>query len=467
MLWGRGILMNLRMLSVSAAVIAFSFATQAHALSLRDAVRNTVQKNPEILGAIAARKASDYQLRQAQGALLPRVDLSADIGAQRVDRPQSLSASLNRNWRNRRQASVTVRQILFDGWYRANDIYKNAARVDAGALRVLQRSEALGLSAVEAYIDVRRLSHLLQISQDNARRHVTILNLIRIRKRGGKSPASELDQTLERVAGAKAIVAEIKQSLLEARAKFKRVVGLEPRQTSAVAYPKRIPRSRQLAVQTGLATNPAIKAAEADIDAAKFEREQSTGAFYPEVALEGTATYGSDISGIPGRDNDLTGRVVMSWNLFNGLITTNRKRELSERWYQAKARRDTQNRQVTEAVERAWAAYTVGRTRVAELQRQVDFNKRIVRTYLQEYRLSKRSLLDLLDSESALFNSRFQLSSIRSVQLFSAHQLLANMGVLLDTLGVAAPKEGTSQRRVQTQRSLGVFNINIEPLRKQ
>lgn len=452
---------------VFAAAVVILLATQSHAVSLRDAVHNTVQSNPEIQSVMAARRASDYQLRQAQGALLPRVDLTADFGAQRIDRPSSLIGSQNRNWRNRKQANVTVRQILFDGWYRANDIYKNAARVDAGALRVLERSEALGLSAVEAYIDVRRLNILLRISQENANRHEAILKLIRLRKKGGKSPASELDQTLERVAGARAIVAEIKQSLLEANAKFKRVVGMKPGRTRRVRFPKRLPRSERQAVEAGLAQNPAIKAAEADIDAAKFEREQVTSSYYPEVALEGSATFGSEVSGIAGRDNDLTGRVVMSWNVFDGLITTNRRRELSERWYQAKAVRDTQNRQVTEAVERAWAAYTVGAKRVAELRRQAELNKRIVRTYLEEYRLSKRSLLDLLDSESSLFNSRFQLSSIRSVHLFSAHQLLASMGTLLDSLGVSAPKEGSAQLRAKTQRSLGVFNINIEPLRKQ
>lgn len=459
--------MRVGLWGILAVIAAGLLATQAQAITLRDAVRKAVHNNPEVQDVIRARRASDFQLRQAQGALLPRVDLSAEIGAQRVDKPRSLSGILNREWRNRRQASMTIRQILFDGWNRANDIYKNAARVDAGALRVLERSEALGLNAVEAYIDVRRLGHLLRISQDNARRHLAILKLIRIRKKGGKSPASELDQTLERVAGAKAIVAEIRQSLLEAKAKFRRVIGKEPGVTNPVNFPGRVPASRQSAVQKGLASNPSIRAALADIDAAKFAREQSRGAYYPEIALEGTATFGSDISGIPGRDNDLTGRVVMSWNVFDGLITTNRNRELSERWYQAKARHDTQNRQVTEAVERAWAAYTVGRKRVSELKRQAELNKRIVRTYLQEYRLSKRSLLDLLDSESALFNSRFQLSSIRAVHLFSAHQLLASMGILLDTLGVAAPKEGISQRRAQTQRSLGVFNINIEPLRKQ
>jgi hypothetical protein len=53
------------------------------------------------------------------------------------------------------------------------------------------------------------------------------------------------------------------------------------------------------------------------------------------------------------------------------------------------------------------------------------------------------------------------------VHLFSAYQLLASMGRLLDTLGVAAPAEAIADHRLQSQKNFGVFNIEIEPLRKQ
>jgi outer membrane protein, adhesin transport system len=456
----------LHSLMLALALALFGIPSPSQAVSLREAVKAAVHNNPEVLAVNASRRASDFRLRQAQGGLLPRLDITADVGRQYVDQPNGLGARDNRNWRTRKQTTLTVRQILFDGWYRANNIYKSAAQVDAVALRVLQQSEIQGLLAVETYIDVRRLTQLLQLARDNARRHEAILKLIRVRKRGGKSPVSELDQTLERVAAARAIVYEIKQSLLESKARFKRVVGIDPVNMRPVAFPKRVPRARQIAVRIGVESNPAIKAARADIDAAKFARTQNEGSYYPEIALEGSATYGSNIGGTRGKNNDLTGRVVASWNIFNGQITTNRNRELSERWYETKARQDVQKRAVVEAVERAWAAYTVGGSRVTQLRRQSQLNKRLVRTYLEEYRLSKRSLLDLLDSESALFNSRFQLSSIVAVRLFSAYQVLASMGILLDSVGVEAPKEAIAQRRDQTRRNLGVFNVLIEPLRK-
>ena len=60
--------------------------------------------------------------------------------------------------------SAELTQVLFDGWDRSNDIYRSAATVDAAALRLLERSEALGLDAVEAYIDVQRHTQILGVA---------------------------------------------------------------------------------------------------------------------------------------------------------------------------------------------------------------------------------------------------------------------------------------------------------------
>ena len=55
---------------------------------------------------------------------------------------------------------------------------------------------------------------------------------------GGKVPRSDVDQAIERIAAADAIIAQIEQSLAEAKAKFRQVVGNEPKKLESVAYPK-------------------------------------------------------------------------------------------------------------------------------------------------------------------------------------------------------------------------------------
>ncbi len=438
----------------------------AQAMSLRDAVQITVRQHPSVAAARADRRATGYELRQAQGRLLPQVNVIADVGYQKIDQPQGKSPDVNNKWRMREEATVTVQQILFDFWDRANDIYRNAARIDASAFRVMERSEALGLRAVEAYIDVRRHSRLLDIARDNVRRHQQILELVKGRRQGGKASQGEVDQAAQRVEATKAVVAEIKQSLLESQGRFRNVIGREPGPLQPIYLPRGLPGTRAAAVRMASSGNPTIKAAEADFDAAKFTREQARSGYFPQVTLEGRASFGDDVNGTPGPNEDLLGKVVVTWNLFDGLITTNRNRAAAERMAQAEAERLARIRETSEAVDRAWASYVTGGERVKSFREQVKLNRKVVASYLEEYELSKRTLLDLLDTESSLFNSRFQLESIHAVHLFSAYQVLASMGKLLESLGVVPPGETIADHRLQSQKPLGIFNISIEPLRK-
>ena len=462
---------------VAFAAFLLSAAGSGNALTLREAVESTLATNPAIGAAVAGRRASRYQLRQAQGRRLPTLEALGDTGSQKFVKTELESANalvpcgpgcieVQDRWRNRQFMSLTVRQTLFQGWDRANDIYKSAARVDAAALRVLERSEALALDAIEAYIDVRRHYDIIDIARQNVSRHRQILELVRARKEGGKAPISEVDQTLERLAAAEAVIGQVQEALLNAKAKFRRVIGLEPGQTNPVSYPRGLQLSRHAAVDTGLANNPVIRAADADADVARFEYKQSKSGYFPTLSLEGTARWAEDIDGSVGRNDELTGKLVLSWSLFEGLIKVNRRRELAERWAQAQLERDVRAREIVEVIDRALAAYETGKQRVQSFEEQVAANRKVVKTYFEEYELSKRSLLDLLDAENAMFSSRFQLTSTRAVHLFSAYQLLAGTGQLLNSLGIEAPAEAYSDERARRIRHLGKHKLDIEPLRK-
>lgn len=454
---------KLKPLLVSTAIL-MSWSTASSALTLKDAVRQAVQSHPSISAARSNRIATTYELKQAQGRYLPRIDLNAEVGAQWIDRPQGLSVARNRKWRAARQVGVSINQFLFDGWDRSNDIYRAAARIDAASLRVLQRSEVLALQAVEAYIDVRRHAGIYAIAKANVRRHQRILSQVRSLVNGGKAPRSDIGQTVERVAAAKSVAAQVEQALLEAKAKFKQVIGLRPGRLYHVRIPRNMPRNRRIALQIALANNPSIRALAADTDVAKFTRKQAKADYWPKLSLQGSATAGHSRNATPGRDNELVGKVVLSWNLFNGGITSNKVKELNARLGQSRQEYALQARKIGEAVERAYAAYIVGAKRVRYANEQVSANRRIVRAYLEEYKLSKRSLLDVLDAERALFNSRFQSYSLSAVHIFAAYQLLGNMGKLLKTFHIAAPREAVGGYRQRAKRSF--FNIDIPPLRQ-
>ena len=121
-------------------ILAASFTSAAFSMSLRDAVQQAVSTHPGVGAARAASRASIWDFKTARARLAPTLDVNADAGAQYVNQPANLSPNENAKWDFRRQAAAEIVQFLFDGWDRANDIYRNAALVDAASSRTLSSS---------------------------------------------------------------------------------------------------------------------------------------------------------------------------------------------------------------------------------------------------------------------------------------------------------------------------------------
>lgn len=442
------------------------FIAPVDAMTLNEAVTTAVNTNPEILEAAANRRARDQELRRSQGAFLPRLDVGAEFGAERIDRPNSLLRSQNDKWRAAKQVSLTVRQLLFDGFGSVNEVYRQSARVDGAALRVLERSEATALDAVEAYVDVLRHVAILEEARRNVGNHQRILSDVQQRYSGGETGAADLNQAVERVAATKIVVADIKKSLLEANAKFRRVIGQDPAKLMP-ATPASLPaRTMKSVIAAAVGSNPQVQAALADADASKFEFQSTDSAFMPRVSVEGRVALGDDLGGVEGRNNDYSAKLVMSWNLYNGGMDLARKREYGERLGEAQLRVDVVRREITEAVERSWAAVVTVGERIQAIQAQVEANRRVVDGYRQEYNIGQRSLLDVLNAENALFNSKIDLISARGIYTFSTYQLRATSGNLLAYLNVAPPAEATAGRRDNVSVFPQSTSFYLEPLRK-
>ena len=134
-----------------ASLLALSLgvtAAHAEAFSINDALKQAIQTNPGVGEASANRRATESELRQTQGTLLPQVRLEANAGPERytqriVPPPLGSGTTMNGNY-----TSVVVRQLLFDGFTSINEVWRQSARVNASAFRVRERTELIALDAV-------------------------------------------------------------------------------------------------------------------------------------------------------------------------------------------------------------------------------------------------------------------------------------------------------------------------------
>ena len=169
----------IRLLSVIAAtsLVAGSFAVANDgAFTIVDAINQAVATHPGVGEAAANRRATEAELRQVQSTLLPQVRVEAKAGRARFNQQDLLLPPPGNNkWLNQREASIAVRQLLFDGLTSINEIWRQAARVDAAAYRLRERTELLALDAAEAYIDVVRFTHLVRIADENIAEPIRVI----------------------------------------------------------------------------------------------------------------------------------------------------------------------------------------------------------------------------------------------------------------------------------------------------
>jgi adhesin transport system outer membrane protein len=446
---------------VALTVGAVRPAAAAEPFTINDAIVQAVRSHPGVGEAAANRRATESELRQTQSTLLPQVRLESRTGWNRWNqRDAAIPPVGSDSWLPGNSQSVVVRQLLFDGFSSINDIWRQAARVDAAAARVHERTELIALDAISAYIEVTRFTRIVSVSQTNVEEHRKIFANVQARFRGGRAGEGDLEQAQERVASAEAAYHQYRRNLDEARATYRSAVGLEPFNLRFPGRLAQLPRSRDESLAIALTSNPTIKAAKADAEAARYAFRTTDGTLSPTVSLEGRADKNYNSNLVTGHSTNQSGLLVFSWDVFRGGQDSWRRVELSERYIEQTQRLARLQREAYSSVDKAWAARTIATDQIVALQRQVDSDRKVISAYTKEYELGQRSLIDLLNAHNQYFTGLVGLESARGVGVYGDYQLLAFVGKLLAYLKVPQAVEAAPLE----QKPLGILPGKFAPV---
>ncbi|KAF0118709.1 MAG: outer membrane protein LapE [Rhodospirillaceae bacterium] len=348
----------------------------------------------------------------------------------------------------RYQAQVVLLQLLFDGFNREGAVDRHAARRDAAALRVLERTEATALDVVEAYLDVLRNQALVMVATENVAAHRATLNKVRQRVTGGQSGTGDLQQATSRLATARDAEVQVGRDLAEARTRYQRVVNDPPHDLIRPEVPRQyLPAGVENGVQQAVQKSPTMKAAVAELDETHALYRQAGAGFYPTFKFEVSAATNRNLDGVRGLSNEAMALLRMNLNLFCGEIDRNVRMELAERITENRAKVMRIERSIAQEVRLSWTAMESAKSRVMVLNDEALANAQVVAAYRQEFDIGQRNLLDLLDAENELFSSRSRLLTAEFTEDFGVFRTLAAIGGLLGAIGVTPPSEADSDAR--------------------
>jgi outer membrane protein, adhesin transport system len=415
-------------------------ASPAFGVELRDAVQAALNTNPEIRQAVANRLATQEERVQGQGLWYPRVSVEGSAGVRRLRNPTRRRLGISDNTLWPIEGDLIVDQLVYDSGGREAEIKRQAARTEAAAARVEERSEFVALNVSRTYIDYLLQQRLVAIAQDNVTFHERLTADLREGVSKGSISIADQQQAEERLQAARARVTEAREDLDNAAITFQRLTGIP---VDSVSMPPDLsqcmPATLADAEVAARQNNPRVREAIADLAAARQEIRAARADLGPRFNIEGRARAGHDIDGFEGRTTDLQALGVLRWDLFNGGIKEANVREQQHRADEVHGRLFERTRQAEEDVRTAWSRLQNQGALVTELETQGRISDDLLLSYREQFNIGRRSLLDVLDAQNTRYNVQQQAETARLARLYAQYRVLAAQNRLIECLGVQMP----------------------------
>ena len=420
----------------------------AQTTDLKSAIAAALDSHPEINQAIENKQAIEFEREQAQGLYLPRVSVEGSAGVRRLENATRRALNLDNETLWPLEASVRAEETLWDSGYRSAEKRRQAARTDGAALRVGERSQFVALNVTRQYLDYMLQQRVVAAAEDNIAFHRKLLGDLGEGVTKGSISIADQQQAEERLQAALVRKSEADQDMTNAAIQFRTLTGLSIDQvTMPDAVTSALPPTLDEAIAAARTHTPLVREAEADIQAAHAVVDEAKSELGPTVSVEGTGRVGQDVDGFRGSTNDIQGRVVLRWQLYNGGINRAKVQEMTRRASEARFRLSQRLREAEEDVRTAWNRWDTEKKRVTDLSRQGTVSDGLLVSYREQFNVGRRSLLDVLDSQNTRFNTQVRTETARFSEMFAQYQILAATNTLLDTLGLATPSDAKADAR--------------------
>ncbi|WP_198781298.1 TolC family outer membrane protein [Shewanella putrefaciens] len=440
----------------------------AQSQTLEQAVAHTLDTNPDLRVAFNRFKAREEQVNQAIAGYMPTVDITGGYGYEQTD---SVSTRRRKNVGdvdsngvaelNRGEFGVSLKQMLFDGFYTSSEVDRYSFEASADQWALLAAAEDMALDVSKVYLNYLRTEEVLKLAEKNLNSHKEIYEQIKQRTDSGLGSTADLSQISGRLARANANVISARNNFLDAKAQFIRVVEVEPVDLiQPVPDADMLPKDLSSGLVVAQENHPILKSAANDIRAAENERSSVQANYYPQVSLELNGNWNNDVGGedgvsvIPSQDvggysNDIVAMVRVRYNLFAGGRDLAREKETAYKLGEAKEINQRAQREVVEGVNLAWNAFEMLAPQKQYIRDHVIAAKDTQSAYAQQFNLGQRSLLDLLDTENELFEARKDYLQAEYDEITAKYRVLNSTGRLLDSLKVTRPEAWRGERNYE------------------
>ena len=416
-------------------------AAPAQADTLQEALTEAYFDNPLLESARAALRAIDENVPIERSAGLPSVEATASatefVRQSDANRAFSPDRALT--------AGLDLGVPIYSGGAVKNGVRAAVERVEAGRADLRGTESAIFTQVVAAYMDVLRGQALVALSTNQVDVLGVNVQATSDRFEIGDLTRTDVAQSQARLALAQGDLRTAQANLIAAREDYIALVGEAPTNLQPPPPLPGLPDSAEVAVEVALENNPDLIAARQLAEAAGYDIEVAGASRLPRVSVFAGYDYQNFLGSSPDRVLDPTlpdvplipadqtsaaaqAGVSLRVPLFQGGRPAALQRQATARAVAALEQVIAAERDVIAQVRAAYSSWQASLAIIESSQAAVSAAELSLEGVRAENSIGNRTILDVLNAEQELLQSRVQLVTARRNAYVAGFSLLAAMG---------------------------------------
>ncbi|GKX58005.1 TolC family protein [Leminorella grimontii] len=368
-----------------------TLSVPSNAQTLKNSLQEAINRSPTIKYHKGKVASADSSIGEARSGWLPNV--SVNTGNELTNTNSNNSNDDGKTY------SVKVEQNLFDFGRTGDRVDYAKYNKSTEVYSAYDEAEVLSSKVAEVYLNIIKFQQIIDITNKNKAEHLNILHLAQARADGGVDSLGDVEQVEVRIKGLEADLSGYEAQLKAAQEDYYILVGKRP---SELIDPDLTAIKNKLTghMRERISESPRIQAMRATKDAASAEYAYTSKSWMPALSVSvsqgKTTTYG---------ENDTLVMLNVNSNIFDGGGAIYRSRGAAQRVESARWNIEKSIEDLSTKISQMYQDALSQERQIDIYSQRITHSLEVKSLYHEQYKVNRRSVLDLLNAEQELFQT--------------------------------------------------------------
>ena len=372
-------------------------------LSFNETILRALQRSPDVSQSVSVLAGQGAYIDVAKAGYYPQLSGGLSTG------------DLSSGERGRQLISLNATQMLYDFGKVKSGVDIEQAKLAAEQANVLLSIDNVAYETANAIVNIKRYQEITQIAQQQINGISRIAEIANLRAQAGISTQADPVQARANLEAAQANLVVQQTQLKKFQQKLRTLLGADVTDQDW-AIPERVVRDSDLYRDPEFNKIPSMIAAQAQVEVAKFQKQQSKLTNYPTLSVKGSLSQALNGRNPNNNEDDGMYNSIMleaSSNLYQGGAKASQTRAASYAEEAAKAKVNSVYLDVLDEIRVLREEIENKQHLMSILMARKETSIRTRELYQEQYKLGTRSAVDLLNAEQSIHSAAQEIENAR------------------------------------------------------